>query len=356
MPTATKISTPLERGKRRARKVGLYYVNDFDKGIERRRHGKGFVYIFATGRPVRSERTRQRIDQLVIPPAWEEVWICSKPNGHIQAVGRDEAGRKQYLYHERWQAVSTETKFDRMQLLAELLPRIRRRVRKDLRQRKLTEERVLAAIVRLLDKAHIRVGNPASVKTTDARGATTLANSHVDVVGVKVQLAFPGKSGKFQELEIADKRVARVISLCKDLPGQYLFSLCDPEGSERQITSTRVNDYLQGIAEESVTAKDFRTWWGSVIALGELKELPGELSKSARKRAVTAAVRETASDLGNTMAVCRKSYIHPGILTAAESGELPSLVAKAVKTRKRRAELSADEQLFAALLPYLEFS
>jgi DNA topoisomerase-1 len=356
LTVVTKPSTPSQRGKRRARKVGLYYVNDFDKGIERRRKGKGFTYVFSGGRAVRAARTLQRIGTLVIPPAWEEVWICPKPNGHIQAVGRDEAGRKQYLYHERWQAVSTETKFDRMQLMAELLPRIRRRVRKDLRQRKLTEERVLAAIVRLLDKARIRVGNPASVKTTNARGATTLANKHVEVSGIKVGLAFPGKSGKFHEVEIADQRVAKVVSLCRDLPGQYLFSLCDDQGVAKQITSTRVNAYLQEVAEESVTAKDFRTWWGSVIALSELKEMPADLSKTARKRAVVSAVRETAADLGNTMAVCRRSYIHPGLLTAAETGELRTLVTKAAKSRKRRRELAADEQLLAALLPYLDFS
>lgn len=354
--TTTLTSSVVQRGTRRARKVQLVYVNDFDKGIARQRRGKGFTYRSATGRTLRSMAIRRRIEALAIPPAWEEVWICPQANGHIQAVGRDQAGRKQYIYHERWHTVSSETKFDRMQLMAELLPRIRRRVRNDLRGRKLTEQRALAAVVRLLDKAHIRVGNLHSVETTDARGATTLAAEHVEVEGFSVRLAFPGKSGQFQEVSFTDKRTAKVIRLCKELPGQYLFSLMNGDGVDRPIRSTDVNNYLGEIAGEAVTAKDFRTWWGSVVALGELLDMPVDLSKTERKKWAVGAVKATALDLGNTQAVCRSSYIHPGILAAAESGELPSLLEKASKDKRVRRELTANENRFAALLPYLDFS
>jgi DNA topoisomerase I len=349
-------TTAAQRGKRRARKVGLLYVNPFERGIERRRHGKGFTYVSPSGKTVKSASTRKRIESLVIPPAWEDVWICPKSRGHIQAVGRDAAGRKQYIYHPRWVTVSSATKYDRMHLMAKLLPRIRRRVRKDLKGRKLTRQRVLAAVVRLLDKAHIRIGNERYAEERGSRGATTLTAEHVEVERFTISLDFPGKSGRHQEIEISDPTVAKVIRQCEEINGQYLFCYGGDDGETCRIDSTDVNDYLGEIAGESITAKDFRTWWGSVIALSELADLDDSLSKTQRKRAIVAAVGIAADALGNTKTLCRKSYIHPGLLAAAETGELAKLVAKARQSNHSHHELTNDQALLAKILPRLEFS
>ena len=346
-----------QRSKRRAKKVGLVYVNHFDRGITRRRCGRGFTYVTATGKTVTSKRTRQRIESLVIPPAWQDVWICPQSTGHIQAVGRDEEGRKQYIYHSKWQAVSSATKYDRMHLMAELLPRVRRRVRRDLSDRGLGERRVLAAVVRLVDMAHLRVGNEHYAKRYGSHGATTLDAEHVHVDRFTVSLEFPGKSGRRRAISFTDKKVAQVIRRCEEISGQHLFCYHGDDGHDHPIESTHVNDYLRSVTGESITAKDFRTWWGSVIALASLTEASETDTARARKKAVTAAVGATAEALGNTKAVCRSSYIHPGILAAGESGELTGLIAKAERHgHGRRRELTVDENRFADLLPYLEFS
>lgn len=348
-------STEQQR-RRRAKKAGLYYVNDFDRGIQRRRCGRGFTYVGLTGKTITSGRTRERIESLVIPPAWEDVWICPKPNGHIQVRGKDEAGRTQYLYHEAWQAVSTTAKYDRLQMIAELLPRIRRRVRKDLNRKGLHRQRVLAAVVRLLDKAHLRVGNEQYVRERGSRGATTLASKHVDVDGFQVSLDFPGKSDQRQKLEFRDRKIAKVIRQCAELNGQFLFSYANDQGKPARIDSTHVNDYLHEIAGEHVTAKDFRTWWGSVAALEALQGLPIESTEKERKQKAREAVTVAAEQLGNTRAVCRNSYIHPGLLAAAENGELPKMIKKAAAASAEEQELTQAENLLTALLPHLEFS
>lgn len=343
------------RGRRRAKKVGLIYVNDFDHGITRRRCGRGFTYLTPTGKTVTSERTRQRIESLVIPPAWRDVWICPRATGHVQAVGRDEEGRKQYIYHPKWQAISSATKYDRMHLMAELLPRVRRRVRRDLRGRKLTERRVLAAVVRLIDMAHLRVGNEFYAKKHGSRGATTLTPQDVEVHRFTVSLEFPGKSGRRQAISFTDKKVAQVIRRCEEISGHHLFCYHD-DGADHPIESTHVNHYLREICRESITAKDFRTWWGSVVALGSLAQADAELNAGQRKKAVAGAVTAAAEALGNTKAVCRSSYVHPGILAAGESGELARLIAKADRRGDARRELTVDENRFANLLPHLDFS
>jgi DNA topoisomerase I len=350
-------STPAaKRGKRRARKVGLVYVNQFDHGITRRACGNGFVYLSPRGKIIKSMRTRQRIEALAIPPAWQGIWICPQTNGHIQARGRDEAGRSQYIYHDKWQTISAATKFDRMHLMAELLPRIRRKVRSDLKGKKLTRQRVLAAVVRLLDRAHLRVGNDRYAQQNGSRGATTLTTDHVDVERFTISLDFPGKSGQQHEIEFTDEKTAKVIRQCEEIDNQFLFCYRDVDGEARRIDSTDVNDYLRTITGEPLSSKDFRTWWGSVLALGELSSADEDLTPAKRKKAARAAVAAAADALGNTKAICRKSYIHPGLLAAAESGELPALLKKAKRTEKPSSELTVHEALFANLLPHLDFS
>lgn len=344
-------STAEQRSRRRAAKAGLWYVDDFSKGISRRRCGRGFTYLTPSGRTLRSQRTRSRIQSLTIPPAWEEVWICPRANGHIQARGKDDAGRWQYIYHPHWQAVSTATKFDRMHRFAEVLPRIRRRVRRDLNRGRLSKQRVLAAVVRLLDRGQLRVGGTQS---NQARGATTLEEEHVAIDGFRVSLDFPGKSGQRREVEFRDRKVVRVIQQCQELDGEFLFGYLDQRGKECQVASTDVNEYLFSIAKERVTAKDFRTWWGSVAALAKLTSLAEEDSPAGRRRQLRAAIQEAASTLGNSVAVCRDSYVHPGMQAAVRSGELPAMLDDV--RIEPTAELTQDEIRFAALLPQLEFT
>jgi len=331
--------------------AGLEYVNDFDEGYSRRRCGDGFSYTGVNGQTLQGVRTRDRIESLVIPPAWEEVWICPSSDGHVQARGRDEAGRLQYIYHPDWKAVSAAKKFDRMGLFAEVLPRVRRRVRKDLNLEALSRERVLAAVVRLLDKAHLRVGNETSEV---ARGATTLIPEDVTIDSFRVSLDFPGKSGQQREVDFADRKLAKIICECEEVDGQHLFSYDDDGGKVSPITSTIVNNYLQEIADEQITAKDFRTWAGSTTALGVLAKALQDGEPFDGKVACREAVKEAASTLGNTVAVCRESYIHPAILGAGESGELREMLNKL--SEDDVAELTQDEIRFKELLPHLDFN
>jgi len=351
---ATEDLTPTQqRGVRKAARAGLYYVNDFDAGYTRRRCGKGFTFLGCNGKTLKSPRVRDRIQSLVIPPAWTDVWICRKSNGHIQARGNDEAERTQYLYHEKWQAISNATKYDRMQLFAEVLPRIRRRVRKDLTGKRLERDRVLAAVLRLLDKAQLRIGNERYVEERGTRGATTLTADHVEVDSFEITLDFPAKSGKRRTVNFRDKKASKVIQQCEELDGQYLFAYVDEDGAEQSVDSSSVNFYLKEIANEPITAKDFRTWWGSVTALDEIAEMPNDLSESARKKLIGQAISAASEVLGNTKAICRSSYIHPAIIAAAESNELPDLIGKC-QSGKSMAELTNAEMLFANLLPKLD--
>ena len=348
------ISTKSEQVERRAAKAGLVYVGLIENWITRHRCGKVFAYRNSTGKRLRDERALQRIDSLVIPPAWNDAAICPKANGHIQAVGTDDAGRRQYIYHSRWQAISSTTKFDRMLLFGQCLPRIRRRVRRDLKTRGLSRDRVLAAIVRLLDKGYLRVGNQIYSESNGSYGATTLKNKHVEIERTHVLLDFPGKSGQRRQVELVDAKLANVIGRCTELDGQYLFKYLDDDGKTHRINSSDVNQYLRDASDEAITAKDFRTWWGSVLTTAELQDIKRSDSLTVRKRLVISAIATTARKLGNTKAVCRSSYIHPGLLIAAESGKLEKLLQK-LPTRAK-AELTIDETRFLAILPSLEFS
>jgi DNA topoisomerase-1 len=296
--------------------VGLRYVTDAQKGIRRQRCGHGFRYYSSEGRIIRQRHTLKRIDSLVIPPAWTDVWICPLDHGHLQATGRDERGRKQHLYHSRWRETRDQTKFERLIDFARALPFIRRRLKRDLAREGLCREKVLATVVRLLEISLIRVGNDEYARDNKSYGLTTMKDRHAKVRGAKIKFHFRGKSGKEHIVEVEDRRIARIVRACQDLPGQELFQYIDDAGQKHDVTSGDVNDYLREIAGRDFTAKDFRTWGGTVCAAIELQQFrPVETEAEVRKN-IVAAIKATAQNLGNTPAVCRKSYIHPAIIEA----------------------------------------
>jgi DNA topoisomerase-1 len=296
---------------------------DGDPGIAREKTRGGFRYRDARGRIVRDSLTLARIGALVIPPAWTKVWICRAANGHLQAVGRDARGRKQYLYHPSFRARQEDSKFSRLAAFGRALPRIRARVSADLARPGLPRDKVLAAVVRLLDRTQLRIGNHEYRRTNQSFGLTTLLDHHVTIRRGSVRLKFRGKSGVEHEREVADRKLAAVVRSCRDVPGQHLFQYVDDRGRPRAVGSTDVNDYIRRAAGGEFTAKDFRTWAGTVLAAARLaiEELPD--SVKAAERVVVRVIREVAATLGNTPAVCRKSYIHPRVIEAFAAGELP---------------------------------
>jgi DNA topoisomerase I len=303
-----------------ARIAGLRYVTDQMPGIRRIGTGKTFRYIGPNSRVVRNAETLGRIRALAIPPAWTDVWICPLEEGHLQAVGRDARKRKQYRYHPRWREVRDSTKFDRMALFGKVLPGIRARVKRDLRRRGLPKEKVLATIVRLLETTLIRVGNEEYMKHNQSFGLTTLRNHHVDVTRAKVNFYFRGKSGKRHAISIEDPHLAKIVKRLRDLPGYELFQYVDEEGETRSIGSTDVNAYLREITGEDFTAKDFRTWAATMLAVEALSKCEAFTSQRQAKRNVVKAVEVVAEKMGNTVAVCKKCYIHPRILEAYMAG------------------------------------
>jgi DNA topoisomerase I len=345
------VPTPLPAGKASAREAGLVYASDADPGLSRVKAGRGFGYRNADGRSVRDRATLERIRSLVIPPAWTKVWIAPKANAHLQATGRDARGRKQYRYHPRWTAVRDETKFTRMLAFARVLPTIRRRVAADLRHAPLSRARVLATVVALLERTLIRVGNDEYARTNGSFGLTTLLDRHVDVRGRRVRFHFRAKSGVMQRIDLEDALLARSVQGCQDLPGQTLFQYVDDGGARRTISSTDVNDYLREVAGQEFTAKDFRTWSGTVLAACALSADPELGSVTARTRFVSAAVGQVAERLGNTKAVSRRCYIHPAVIDAFLEGETIAPFAGATRaSRSGRYGLSADETAVVKLL------
>ncbi|MBL26061.1 MAG: DNA topoisomerase I [Rhodospirillaceae bacterium] len=294
--------------------AGLRYASDVEPGIRRRRRGKTFTYVDGRGKPVRDRHVLERIRKLAIPPAWEDVWIAADASAHLQATGRDARGRKQYRYHDRWREVRDAAKFDHLARFARRLPRIRRRVRRDLGRRGLPREKVLAAVVSLLDATLLRVGNERYRRANKSFGLTTLRDRHASVRGGRIHLAFRAKSGKEASLDLADPRLARVVKRCQDLPGQHLFNYVGEDGAVHGVDSSMVNAYLREIAGEAVTAKDFRTWGATVLAAEALGQAGDFTSKADSRRRIKAAVTEVAEHLGNTPAICRKSYIHPTVV------------------------------------------
>ncbi|HZS82891.1 MAG TPA: DNA topoisomerase IB [Stellaceae bacterium] len=305
-----------------ARLARLRYVRDDAPGITRRRAGTSFSYRDPSGRPIRDKETLARIKALAVPPAWREVWICPDPDGHIQAVGRDARGRKQYRYHRRWRQVRDEAKFGHMMRFVRALPRIRERVAGDLARPGLPRPKVLAAIVRLLETTLARIGNEEYARNNHSYGLTTLRNRHVRVRGRGIELDFRGKHGMKRHLELRDWRLARIIAKLQDLPGQELFQFVDDDGERHAIGSEDVNDYLREISGEEVTAKDFRTWAATTLAAVALREFEAVDSAAKAKANVLRAIEAVAQMLGNTPAVCRKCYIHPAILDGYLDGSL----------------------------------
>ena len=300
--------------------VGLRYVCDDKPAIRRKRAGKGFVYLDARGRRVADATTLRRIRSLVIPPAWTEVWICPAADGHIQATGRDAKGRKQYRYHDDYREARERTKYDHMLEFAEALPTIRARVAEHMSLRGLPREKVLATVVHLLETTLIRVGNGEYAKANQSYGLTTLRSEHVEVEGREVRFRFTGKSGKQWSLAMRDRRVARILRACQELPGQDLLQYFDDQKELRAISSGDVNAYLREIAGNDITAKDFRTWAGTVLMARFLKASGQFENATKAKRVMSAAVKQVAAALGNTPAVCRKSYIHPAVSIAYLGG------------------------------------
>jgi DNA topoisomerase-1 len=312
------ISNPSEA----ARAAGLRYVSDSQPGIQRRRAGKGFSYIDADGRPIRDAATLRRIKALAIPPAWTDIWICPSPNGHIQATGRDAKGRKQYRYDTRWRATRDENKFDHMIAFARALPRIRARVEQDLALAGMPRVKVLATVVRLLETTLIRVGNEEYAKSNKSFGLTTMRDRHIHVEGSTLRFEFRGKSGVRHSVDLHDRRLAQIVKRCRDIPGQELFQYIDEGGVRQTIDSADVNEYLRTISGDDFTAKDFRTWAGTVLAALALKEFEAFDSQAQAKKNVVRAIESVAERLGNTPAICRKCYIHPAVLEAYLDGTL----------------------------------
>ncbi|HEX7949416.1 MAG TPA: hypothetical protein VF494_03635 [Candidatus Limnocylindrales bacterium] len=313
-----------ERAERRAlaRSAGLRYSADDRPGIERRRAGRGFTYRDPDGRRIRDRATLARIRALAVPPAWTDVWISPDPRGHLQATGRDARGRKQYRYHARWRARRDDAKFERIVAFAGLLPRIRRRVDRDLGRRALVRDKVLAAVVRLLELTLIRVGNDEYARLNRSFGLTTLRDRHALVRGSTIRFRFRGKSGRQHDVDIRDRRLAGIVRRCQELPGQDLFQYVDGDGQPQDVTSDDVNAYLRSAAGADVTTRDFRIWAGTVMAYRALRALDADRESRTPRRAVVEAVRISAGALGNTAAVARRSYVHPAVLDAYLQGTL----------------------------------
>jgi len=305
-----------------AEKAGLEYVNDGEPGIRRQRRGTGFTYLDSNGKTVRDRYDLARIRSLAIPPAWVDVWICSSEHGHLQATGRDAKGRKQYRYHVDFIAVRDSAKYERLVEFAKALPAVREDIDAQMALPGLPREKVLATIVHLLDSTLIRVGNDAYARDNDSYGITTLRNGHVKIAGAELRFQFKGKSGKTWRLTLRDRRVARIIRSCQDVPGQHLFQYLDENGNALRVTSTDVNDYLRSLTGREVTAKDFRTWAGTVLAANLLHEIGKPDSATAAKRQIREALHQVAARLGNTVAICRKCYVHPSVLEAYTAGAL----------------------------------
>jgi len=335
-----------------AEEAGLRYVSDNQPGYTRKANGQGFEYFDTDREPIRDEQRLLRIGRLAIPPAWSDVWICPSPNGHIQATGRDARGRKQYGYHERWREVRNEDKYDRTISFGKALPKIRKRAKKDLALAGLQRNKVLGTIVQLLEQTLIRVGNEEYARENNSFGLTTMQDRHVDVAGSKLRFRFRGKSGREHEVDVTDRHIARIVSRLQDLPGQDLFQYVDDNGDVRDITSQDVNEYLREITGQDFTAKDFRTWSGTVLAAIALNVAgPFETQKQAKAN-VKNAIGAVAKILGNTPAVCRKCYIHPAVLETYLEGNLIEGLRKRTgkDLEKKGVELRFAE---AAILKFL---
>jgi DNA topoisomerase I len=332
-----------------AQAAGLRYVSDTMPGIRRRKAGTGFSYLGPDGKTIRDPAELARIRSLAVPPAYIDVWICPMPNGHIQATGRDARGRKQYRYHPKWRETRDETKFGRILAFSETLPRIRRRVDRDLGKQGLPREKVLATVVRLLDCTGIRIGNDEYARANRSFGLTTLRDRHVEVNGSNIRFEFRGKSGKSHRVSLNDRPLARIVQRCQAIPGEDLFQYIDDDDVRQTIGSGDVNDYLREVSGQEFTAKDFRTWSGTKLAVAALAEIGAGSSPRQAKSNVLRAIDRVAEQLNNTRAVCRKYYIHPCVLDAYVAGTMLDTLQNGTR-QDLKTGLSGDEAAVAWLL------
>ncbi|MEE8115636.1 MAG: DNA topoisomerase IB [Gemmatimonadales bacterium] len=335
--------------------AGLHYVTDTEPGIRRKRAGKGWAYYLPDGSLIRDRSVRKRIEALVIPPAWTNVWICPDPFGHLQVTTRDQKGRKQYRYHPLYREQRDESKFERMLAFSEFLPKLRDRIERDLSLPSLPRRKVLATVVRLLDKTLIRVGNHEYARDNRSYGLTTMRARHVQVSGSSLRFEFRGKSGVKQNVSISDRRLARIVQQCQDLPGQELFQYLDDAGERQTVSSGDINDYLREIGGRDITAKDFRTWAGTMLAARELQKAGPVDSGREAKQNIVRAIDTVAERLGNSRAVCRKYYVHPTVIAAYMRGSCYTQP-RPIRRRKEKRErpsgaLRRDE---AAVLQFLQ--
>ena len=337
--------------RRAAQRAGLRYVTDGVSGIRRKRAGSGWSYYAPGGALITDSRMRKRLNGLAIPPAWTQVWICPDPDGHIQATARDARGRKQYRYHPQYREARDRSKFKRMLEFSEVLPHLRERIERDLRAENLSRRQLFATVVRLLDKTLIRVGNDEYARENRSYGLTTLRRRHVTVDGTMLRFSFRGKSGVEHTIAVADPRLAKIVQRCRELPGEELFQYVDAKGKRQLVTSDDINAYLREITGRDITAKDFRTWGGTMLAAVELRRMGEAASRREADRNIVAAVDAVAARLGNTRAVCRKYYVHPALLHAYLMGEtVPEAPPMPRGRRERGAALRRDEVLVLQFL------
>lgn len=350
----TEVLDQIAESKEAARAAGLRYITDRRPGLHRVKKGTGFRYVDAEGKPVRDKETLGRIKSLVIPPAWADVWISPLANGHLQATGRDARGRKQSRYHPKWREIRDETKYERMTAFAEALPRIRERVTHDIGLPGLPKQKVLATIVSVMEATHIRVGNTEYARENKSYGLTTMRNKHVEVHGSDVTFSFQGKSGVKHTIDLHDRRLANIIKRCEDLPGYELFQYLDKEGETHTVDSQDVNDYLREISGEHFTAKDFRTWAGSVLACDMLREIGAYDNATQAKKNVVQAIAAVAAKLGNTPSVCRKCYVHPAVLEAYLNGTHLDPASKKAAEQEATDEKAVQKQIKQELKQQLD--
>lgn len=343
---------PPEDPRHSATAAGLRYVTDQIPGITRKRAGKGFHYFGKSGQPIRDSKVLGRIKALAIPPAWRNVWICPNPDGHLQATGRDAKGRKQHRYHPRWREIRDATKYERLTAFVHALPRIRRKITRDLSKPELSRGKILATVVRLLEVTLIRVGNEEYARRNQSFGLTTLRDRHVKVTGSTVKFQFKGKSGVQHAVDFTDPRLAKIIKQSQEIPGYELFQYLDERGKPQSVESSDVNAYLRDITGQDFTAKDFRTWAGTVLAARALQEFQAFVSQAQAKRNVVQAIESVAKRLGNTKAVCRKCYVHPRLLNSYMEGTLIHTLRKRVNRELSQSlhGLSAEEAAVLTLL------
>ncbi len=333
-----------------AEEAGLRYVTDSSPGITRHRAGKGMYYRNSKGEKITDKRTLARIKSLAIPPAWTDVWIASTANAHLQATGRDAKGRKQYRYHPRWATVRDEAKYEHMLEFARALPGIRARVEADLGKRGLPREKVLAALVRLLETTLIRVGNDQYAKENKSYGLTTMRDRHAEIEGSTVTFSFTGKSGVDHEIELKDRRLATIVRKCQELPGQHLFQYIDEDGNRQSVGSGDVNAYLKEISGHDFTAKDFRTWAGTMLAAEALAGFDIDADETTARSNIVSAIENVSKRLGNTPTICRKCYVHPAVIDAYMDGDTISTIEQQVEKQRKEHDLPPLEHAVMELL------